>query len=291
MTEVVSLPLSAWTDTIEAGVQAQGLAALEAGNVLAFPGLRFEVGELEHDLLSPQAGGKSKNISLSPQGDALKGVEGDEARARQMQAMVGRFADCAETLVRNLLAPYAGALQRARTSFRPEEVAGRQTSWRKDDTRLHVDNFPSSPTRGKRILRVFANINPQGEPRCWRLGEPFEQLAQRYANALPKPLWGSAALLNALGITKAPRSAYDHYMLHLHDRMKADLAYQQSAPQRVWQFPAGTVWMVFTDQVSHAATRGKCALEQTFLLPVDAMQDIERAPLRVLERLMARKLA
>ncbi|WP_455923470.1 Kdo hydroxylase family protein [Pseudomonas putida] len=291
MTEVVSLAVTGWQDTLDAGVQARGIAALEAGNVLAFPGLRFQVDEQERDLLNPQVGGKTKNISLSPKGDALKGVEGDEARARQMQAMVGRFADAAETLARNLLTPYAGALQRARTSFRPEEIAGRQTSWRKDDTRLHVDNFPSSPTRGKRILRVFANINAQGEPRCWRLGEPFEQLAERYATALPKPLWGSATLLNALGITKAPRSAYDHYMLHLHDRMKADLAYQQSAPQSVWQFPAGTVWMVFTDQVSHAATRGKCALEQTFLLPVEAMQDIERAPLRVLERLMARKLA
>ncbi len=291
MTEVVSLALAAWKDTIDSGVQAQGIAALEAGNVLAFPGLRFEVDEQERDLLSPRVGGKSKNISLSPQGDALKGLEGDEARARQMQAMVGRFADYAETLARNLLTPYAGTLQRARTSFRPEEIAGRHSSWRKDDTRLHVDNFPSSPTRGKRILRVFANINPQGEPRCWRLGEPFEHLANRYATALPKPVWGSATLLNALGITKAPRSAYDHYMLHLHDRMKADLAYQQTAPQSVWEFPAGTVWMVFTDQVSHAATRGKCALEQTFLLPVEAMQDIERAPLRVLERLMARKLA
>ncbi len=291
MTEVVSLPLTAWNDEIDAGVQARGIAALEAGNVLAFPGLRFEIGEQERDLLTPRVGGKSKNISLSPKGDALKGVEGDEARALQMQQMVGRFADYAETLARTLLKPYAGALQRARTSFRPEEIAGRQSSWRKDDTRLHVDNFPSSPTRGKRILRVFANINPQGEPRCWRLGEPFEQLADRYATALPKPLWGSATVLNALGITKAPRSAYDHYMLHLHDRMKADQAYQQTAPQSVWDFPAGTTWMVFTDQVSHAATRGKCALEQTFLLPVEAMQDIERAPLRVLERLMSRKLA
>lgn len=291
MTEVVSLPLTAWNTDIDAEVQARGIAALEAGNVLAFPGLRFEVGEHERDLLTPRVGGKSKNISLSPKGDALKGVEGDEARARQMQSMVGRYADYAENLARTLLKPYAGALQRARTSFRPEEIAGRQSSWRKDDTRLHVDNFPSSPTRGNRILRVFANINPAGEPRCWRLGEPFEQLADRYAKALPKPVWGSAAVLNALGITKAPRSAYDHYMLHLHDRMKADLSYQQSAPQSVWDFPAGTTWMVFTDQVSHAATRGACALEQTFLLPVDAMQSVERAPLRVLERLMARKLA
>ncbi|WAH54944.1 Kdo hydroxylase family protein [Pseudomonas silvicola] len=291
MTEVVSLPLTAWSGEIEGGLRARGVEALEAGAVLAFPALCFQVRDDELDLLAPQVGAKSKNISLSPGGDALKGVEGDEARARRIQQMIGRFADQAEAMARSLLAPYAGALQRARTSFRPEEIAGRQTSWRKDDTRLHVDNFPSSPTRGKRILRVFANINPAGEPRHWRLGEPFERLAERYVPALPRPLWGSAQVLNALGITKAPRSAYDHYMLHLHDRMKADQGYQRTAPQSTWEFAAGSAWMVFTDQVSHAATQGKCALEQTFLLPVQAMQDGERAPLRVLERLMARKLA
>ena len=30
------------------------------------------------------------------------------------------------------------------TFFRPAEVAGRLTTWRKDDTRLHIDAFPAS---------------------------------------------------------------------------------------------------------------------------------------------------
>jgi hypothetical protein len=42
---------------------------------------------------------------------------------------------------------------------------------------MHVDNFPSTPTRGKRILRVFTNVNPSGRARVWRMGEPFEQMA------------------------------------------------------------------------------------------------------------------
>jgi hypothetical protein len=48
--------------------------------------------------------------------------------------------------------------------------------------------------------------------------------------------------------------------------------------------------MAFTDQVSHAATQGQYQLEQTFLLPVDAMGEPERSPLRVLERIKGRPL-
>jgi hypothetical protein len=67
--------------------------------------------------------------------------------------------------------------------------------------------------------------------------------------------------------------------------MKEDTAYQSAAPQLPFDFPPGSTWMAFTDQVSHAAMSGQHQLEQTFLLPVDAMLDPERSPLRILERL------
>jgi hypothetical protein len=80
-------------------------------------------------------------------------------------------------------------------------------------------------------------------------------------------------------------------MLQLHDRMKADEDFQAHAPQTAIDFPAGSTWMAFTDQVSHAATAGQYQLEQTFLLPVDAMQEPQRSPLRILERIKNRRLA
>ena len=61
----------------------------------------------------------------------------------------------------------------AGTSYRPFEVDQRKLSWRRDDTRLHVDAFPSNPIGEKRILRIFRNINPDGQPRHWRVGEDF----------------------------------------------------------------------------------------------------------------------
>ena len=41
--------------------------------------------------------------------------------------------------------------------------------------------------------------------------------------------------------------------------------------------PAGSTWLTFTDQVSHAAMAGQYQFEQTFLLPVS--RDAERCPI------------
>ena len=204
--------------------------------------------------------------------------------------MMERYASSSLTLMRQLLSPYASTVQQGRTSFRPVEVAGRETSWRKDDTRLHVDSFPSSPTGGRRILRLFTNVHPQGRTRTWRLGESFEGVARRYLPSLHRPMPGSCELLHLLRITKGRRTAYDHFMLQLHDRMKADTKYQAEVEQRTHEFPPGQTWLVFTDQVSHAAMAGQYLFEQTFYLPVAGMTDPAKSPLRVLERLMRREL-
>jgi len=290
MSDVIVFPLSRWDEPCAPAEQARATRALEAGNVLFFPQLRFPLGEGEERLLSESAAGQSKNVSLNPATSAVGGSNAGEAERALLHSMMTRFATLSRALIHNLLPHYDKGLEQARTSYRPVEVAGRPTSWRKDDTRLHVDSFPSSPTQGKRILRVFANLHPQGQTRNWRIGEPFEDIAQRFVPSIPAPLWGSSFALNALRVTKSRRSAYDHYMLRLHDRMKADPAYQSQSAQQPFEFPSGTTWMTYTDQVSHAAMRGQYALEQTFYLPVDAMLDPAQSPLRVLERLVGRPL-
>ena len=153
---------------------------------------------------------------------------GDDLRA--LTGMLARFSRQASALVDRLLAAYRGRVEVGRASFRPVEIAGRTTSWRKDDTRLHIDSFPASPVQGRRILRVFTNVNPEGRARSWRVGEPFDAVARRFAPLLRAPLAGSAALLRWLRVTKSRRSPYDAMMLQLHDRMKADEAYQAESP-------------------------------------------------------------
>jgi hypothetical protein len=115
-------------------------------------------------------------------------------------------------------------------------------------------------------------------------------MARRFLPGIKRPLPGSSIFLRLLGITKSPRTEYDHIMLQLHDHMKADEGYQKEVEQLRQEFPSGSSWLVFADQASHAAMRGQYQFEQTFLVPVERMRDEQRSPLRVLERLTARKL-
>ena len=133
-------------------------------------------------------------------------------------------------------------------------------------------------------------MNPDGKARSWRIGGEFEAVARRFESRLSLPLPGTGHVLALLRVTRSPRSAYDALMLQLHDRMKGDEEFQRGSPQSAFDFPAGSTWMAFTDQVSHAATAGQYQLEQTFLLPVSAMLDESQSPLRVLERLKGRRL-
>ncbi len=266
-------------------------AALESGNVLLCRYLPFEVESGETGLFSPAILSSAKNASFDPARGRLGGTSlgGDQAGA--LAAMMRRFSDAAAGLVDALCPPYRGRVVRGRASFRPAEIVGRASSWRKDDTRLHVDSFPATPSGGRRILRVFSNVNPEGRARTWRVGDEFEEVARRFAAALTLPLPGAGHLLALLRITKSPRTPYDALMLQLHDRMKKDDAFQSSSPQTRVDFPSGSTWLTFTDQVSHAAMAGQYQLEQTFLVPVDAMLEPARSPLRILERLKGRRLA
>ena len=290
MTSVRHIGGMGWSEAPSSEALAAAGPALEGGAVLFLSDLAFRVEPSEALLFTPAILGSSKNASFDPASGRLGGTTASGQDAETLRGFMRRFSDSAASLVDRLLPAYRGRVTRGRASFRPAEIAGRPTTWRKDDTRLHVDSFPSTPSGGRRILRVFSNVNPEGRPRAWRLGDDFEAVARRFAPQLRVPLPGAGHLLALVRVTKTPRSAYDALMLQLHDGMKADDTFQQESPQSRVDLPAGSTWLAFTDQVSHAATAGQYQLEQTFLLPVDAMAEPERSPLRVLERLKGRAL-
>lgn len=292
MQPLLDLDVAAWDGAIDADLQARAVDALEDGRVVFFPRLPFPLGADELRLLDPAiSDGKAKNVTWFPDKKLLKGVAETADRAA-LAALLERYAATTRRFVAALLPDYAGALAWGPTTLRPVEIAGRPApSWRRDDTRLHTDAFPSRPTGGTRILRVFSNVDPAGTRRVWRVGGRFEDFAAPRVRGVRGLMPGEAALLAALGITGGRRSLYDHLMLALHDRMKSDAAYQRDGIAAEIAFPTGSSWMVFTDQVPHAAIAGRNALEQTFHLPVSAQRYPERAPLRVLERLRGETLA
>jgi hypothetical protein len=266
-------------------------AAIEAGKVLYFPHLAFalEPGE-ERFLTGRYSDGKAKNISIRPGSASVHGAAGDAADLDALRRMIERYAGQAIALVGRLFPDYVRHMKRAGTSLRTQEIQGRAVSWRKDDTRLHVDAFPSNPVRGVRMLRVFSNIDPDSVPREWTVGEPFADFAARFAPRTKASFTPALWAMWKLGITKQLRSEYDSRMLQLHDLAKADLDYQRSAPQQDIAFPSGATWIVFTDQVLHAAKRGKCMLEQTIYVDGKAIRDKSQSPRDVLERLTGRPM-
>jgi hypothetical protein len=291
MTKAISVVEGAtWNAEFSPEVQRETTSALEDGSVIVLAGLGFPLLAEERQLLDPRILGKAKNVSYTPWTGKIGGTSCTGAEAEVLRGMLARYSEAAQRLMRNLFPHYRETLKVARASFRPAEIAGRKSSWRKDDTRLHVDAFPASPVRGERIIRVFCNVNPVGKPRVWRVGEPFESVARRFLPGIGRPLPGSATLMHWLRLTKSPRSEYDHIMNKLHDAMKSDSAYQGSVGQEPVNFVPGTTWITFTDSVSHAALSGQHQFEQTFSLPVRGMLDEGKSPLRVLERLTGRAL-
>jgi hypothetical protein len=262
---------------------------LEHGAVVLLPDLDFDTTGFEDVMFAELSNEGSKNVSYNPKTRELKGTTAEGAPRVRLTELVARYSAWSEALVRELLPAYAADLAIGRTSYRPRS-ADHNMSKRKDDRRLHVDAFPSSPVQGKRILRVFRNVNPNGESRFWRVGEPFADHAARFLPRARSQAPGAAWLMQTLGLTKGRRTPYDALMLQLHDQSKEDDAYQASAPHWDVSFPPGATWMVFTDGVVHAALGGRYAFEQTFYLPLRAMQEPEASPLRTLERITGKAL-
>ncbi|WHZ11458.1 MAG: hypothetical protein OJF60_001897 [Burkholderiaceae bacterium] len=285
--QIVEIDVTEWQ---QLAPDAGRTVALEAGKVLYFPRLGFDLLPSEATLLDSRVlSPKSRNISLDAQG-RLHGASGDAGVLQALSAMVARFRAQSQQLIAALLPAYVDHLRLAPTSYRPMQVESRRQSWRADDRRLHVDAFPSRPNHGERILRVFTNVNPAGVPRVWRVGEPFEAVARRFLpRAKAYSAWQARAL-RLLRVTKALRSEYDHMMLQLHDGMKSDPAYQQNAQQVTVPFPAGSIWVCFSDQTSHAVMSGQYMLEQTLFLAPEHQYHPESSPLAILTRLAGRPI-
>lgn len=288
-----------------AGADSSGRARhyceqLERGAILFFPEIPFDLPvDDRNSLLSlkPADSRFHKNISYRPESDVLRGLDDDENRLRVHEIM-RQYAAEVRRFVGTLLAPYAEKLQMDYASFRPIEEEGRKLSVRKRNDLLHVDAFPSRPTRGGRILRVFTNVNPSKD-RVWVVAERFPELAGQFAGkagldqfrAQSKVGRALVKALAAMGIPLRDRAPYDQFMLHFHDWLKENSEFQKrvEGKERL-AFPPLATWLVFTDGVPHSALSGQFAMEQTFIIPLGALVTPDAAPIRVLERLSGRSM-
>jgi hypothetical protein len=292
MSGLETFDIASWDSLICEGSQERAVKALENGQVLYFPNLPFILNQQELLLLNPSiVDPKAKNISYNKSKDVVNGSTCQGDQAESLRSLLKRYSETTISFLDHLIPHYKATLKHGRTSLRPVEIAGRKvSSYRKDDTLLHVDSFPSTPTRGERILRVFTNVDPAGRSRVWRLGEPFADVVQNMAPKVLPPVPGVSRMMQWLGITKEYRTLYDHYMLSMHNMMKGDSHYQATVPQEEVHFPSGSSWVVFTDQTSHAAMAGQHVLEQTLYLPIEGQWNESLSPLRQLESYLDKSL-
>lgn len=279
---------------------------LEDGDILWFEGVPFDLPEADRQFLLSQEQRSSalhKNISYRPVEDKLRGftTESPEDLDRLHQIMRNYSAHLTSFLSR-LLAPYAPHWKLDFASFRLLEEQGRLLPLHKRNDLLHVDAFPSRPTRGGRILRCFTNLNPS-EPRKWLIGDRFPELAKRYAadaglariaerSASPEAVLrkGITYLKRVIGMRAQHRSAYDEFMLRFHDYLKECADFQRDGRKIQTDFPPLSTWVVFTDAVPHAVVSGRFALEQTLIIPLSALIVPEISPLRTLEAIAGRQM-
>ena len=274
---------------------------LEAGRVVYFEKSPFDLPEADRRSCSRSGRATSRATRTSPTGpkqDLLRGAApADPGPGKALHDVMRHFSQKMTRFLSGFLAPYADKWKMDYASFRPLEEQGRAYSLHKRNDLVHVDSFPSRPTNGGQILRVFTNINPD-KPRVWNITDPFPVIAKKYARDAGLPAFAAAAsspgralrrlvapAFRPFGVRTIDRSPYDQFMLHFHDWLKESRDYQENYPKTRIEFPPGATWMVFTDVVPHAVISGQFMLEQTYIVPMQARVTHKTAPADVLESL------
>jgi hypothetical protein len=268
---------------------------LERGEILTFALCPFALPaaeELAFLRSQASAGSVHKDINLNPARNVVTGFRHESAaQAERLRDVLHSFAAGAAGWLAKLLPSYARSWQADRVSFRAEEEATRKLRLTARNDLLHFDAFPSRPTRGCRILRLFVNVNPI-DPRIWVTSNTFAMVFERYGARAGLP--GSTAdgwtrrfgegLLGLFQPGAGERTPYDVYMLRLHHFLKNCDEFQERSPRRLWHFAPASAWLVFTDAVSHAELRGQYALEHSFFIAPEALSLPGESPLALLEQ-------
>jgi 3-deoxy-D-manno-oct-2-ulosonic acid (Kdo) hydroxylase len=275
---------------------------LESGDILFFPVSPPLLSEQDRAFLVTQRQSDAsyhKNVSYRPAQDRLRGAAQNDPAQRTLLLQIMRgYSQRSIVFMATLLRQYVAGWKVDLASFRPVEEEGRQVSLHSRNDLLHFDSFPSRPSHGDRLLRLFTNINP-ARPRVWITTDHFESLAGQFAQRIGlqrnlgmveilKHLTTQAAA--TLGLPVVARPPYDRYMLKLHHAMKEDTDFQTNCRKDRWEFPAGSSWIVFTDGASHACLSGQYMLEQTFVIHRSSLVCPQKAPIAILERLAGHPL-
>ena len=226
-------------------------------------------------LLAQRAGSMArKDINFDPRTGKATGFarEGD-AQEQRLERVLGEFGQAAGAWLREALPHYAEGIEADRISFRLEEEATRRLRHNARNDLLHIDAFPRRPARGRRILRLFANIHPT-EPRVWVTSETLPSFLPQVRDRVAR----ATSWWRRLADLMDRRRESDRFMLRLHDFLKASHDFQRHGTRRLWYFPPGSAWLAMTDGCTYAELRGRYALEHSFFVRPEVLTRPDLAP-------------
>src|ERR1700734_2207162 len=238
-----------WTASGQSDAHARAYCEmLEHGQILFFREPPFDFPAADQKFLLEQEWSElrmHKNVSYRPSEDSLRGVSGDRETISRLQSIMRNYSAQGTQFLGKFLTRYAGKGNQDFASFRPLEEEARVLPLHKRNDLLHVDAFPSRPTRGGRILRVFTNVNPT-KTRVWQTTGPFERFAKQYAeDAGLRKFAENDSFFNRtlqdwggkLGIHGMGRTPYDAFMLRFHDYLKENSPFQANSEKVRLEFP------------------------------------------------------
>jgi hypothetical protein len=263
--------------------------ALERDDLVCFPGCPFTLppaGQLEFLRRQGPAAYGHKDVSFDPETGHVTGLRATHpAETRRLTDILTQFSAEATAWVQDAFPAYAPGLARDRVTLRTAEEATRPLRLTARNDLLHIDNFPTRPSNGRRIVRLAVNIHPT-DPQVWATSERFPQLLARFAGHYRVPArtaaeWVAASqpVVRLFTAGRVGRSAYDALMLRLHHFLKEEDQFQAHAARRVWTFAPGAIWALFADGVAHGQLRGRFVLEHSFFVPQECLMRTDESPL------------
>jgi hypothetical protein len=199
----------------------------------------------------------------------------------------------ASVWLQGLLPRYTGHLIPARTCFHVAEEATRRLRVTSRYDLLHFDTLHHS--RGRRILRLFVNLNPI-DPRVFASSRTLAEVLPEFGPKsglfdAGREHWSTRVGREVVKLFRpdfANCDPFDQFMIEFSRYLKHSEEFQDKSIRKVHRFAPGQAWIAFTDSLIHADLRGRWVLDHMFLIPTDVCALPELAPIAIYENLRGR---
>jgi len=288
---IVALDGGSWT---VACAEAVGLAtgALETGAVLFLPRLAFEIRADERLLFSPSIA-TAKNVSFDSWSGRVVGAQigglGEGGRPAFEECCSGSATARPRWLEHSC--PIIARDSSARgTSYRPVEIAGRATSWRQDDTLLHIDSFPATPVMAGGSCVCSPTSIPTAALGSGGVGESLRRSCAAICATVAPADGRKAAVLPAAPDHEEPPLGVRCADAAASRRDEGDAVYQAEASQTSIDFHQARRDRLYRCGQPRRDGGVSISSSRRFCCPWKAWASPNARRLRILERLKGRRL-